>query len=373
MNKSVFIAASFTAAAVFFQMIFFDYGALSYIWPRWAALPVVVIGMSVWAMKAALWKADMLDMLAACFVIWAWLSLLWTADKDYSMLCATRLSELIMLWHFARRVDLSLWLPLLLAVVCLGALGAEITNRAEYGIFGNYNNEGEFFLISVPLIFGAWSDRIFWKFKISGAMGGVGILIAIYLAFLSTGHLQFLILAIALVYFAARKNIKAAVAVGCLAALFAGLYLDAHPDFIAGRYSHVKPRLHSWFVTTMMWLDHPVLGVGLGGYERAFPDYQSLDQKYLPIIHSEEWDSPNQRSGNAHSDYLHLAAELGIVGLGLALSWVTIAWRGAQWSAAKISLGIAIILAAIDFPMQKPEVATLAMLVCASATRIKTQ
>lgn len=373
MKRTIFIAASFATVAVFFQMTVFDYGALSYIWPRWAALPFVVMGMGAWAVSAPNWKVDALDSIAACFVIWAWLSLLWSADRDYSMLCATRLSELMLLWHFARRIDLSLWLPVLSAAVCLIALGAEITNRAEYGIFGNYNNEAEFFLIAAPLIFGAWASAVLWRFKLSGAMGGIGILIVLYLAVWSTGHLQFLVLAVALIYFAARKNIKAAVAVGILFALFVGLYLDAHPDFISGRYSHVKPRLHLWFITSIMWWDHSILGVGLGGYERWFPDYQSLDQKYLPMIHSEEWDSPNQRSGNAHSDYLHLAAELGIVGLGLALSWVTIAWRGAKWSAAKISLGIAIILAAIDFPMQKPEVATLAMLVCASATRIKTQ
>jgi O-antigen ligase len=58
--------------------------------------------------------------------------------------------------------------------------------------------------------------------------------------------------------------------------------------------------------TLRMWRAHPVLGVGLGTFEIAYPGYQSFP--------SELWIE------NAHNDYVEAAAETGLVGAVLILS-----------------------------------------------------
>ncbi len=55
-----------------------------------------------------------------------------------------------------------------------------------------------------------------------------------------------------------------------------------------------------------MWADHPLLGVGLGDFETAYPPYQSLT--------TDMWID------HAHNDYAEAAAETGLVGALLILS-----------------------------------------------------
>jgi O-antigen ligase len=55
-----------------------------------------------------------------------------------------------------------------------------------------------------------------------------------------------------------------------------------------------------------MWRDHPILGVGLGDFETAYPRYQSFP--------SDDWID------HAHNDYVEAFAETGLVGALLILS-----------------------------------------------------
>ena len=59
------------------------------------------------------------------------------------------------------------------------------------------------------------------------------------------------------------------------------------------------------FDTLRMWRDHPVLGVGLGAFEIAYPHYQSFP--------SDDWID------HAHNDYIEALAETGLVGALLIL------------------------------------------------------
>jgi O-antigen ligase len=55
-----------------------------------------------------------------------------------------------------------------------------------------------------------------------------------------------------------------------------------------------------------MWRDHPLLGVGLGDFETAYPRYE--------IFASDLWVD------HAHNDYVEAAAETGLLGALLILS-----------------------------------------------------
>jgi O-antigen ligase len=62
-----------------------------------------------------------------------------------------------------------------------------------------------------------------------------------------------------------------------------------------------------------MLRDHPVLGVGLGGFETAYPRYQSFP--------SDLWID------HAHNDYAEAVAETGLVGAALILSALALFFR----------------------------------------------
>jgi O-antigen ligase len=69
-------------------------------------------------------------------------------------------------------------------------------------------------------------------------------------------------------------------------------------------------RLAHWLAGIHMFLDHPWLGVGIGNYATAYPQY-ALGRFVLPL-------------GHAHNYYINIAAEAGIFGL-LAFTYFLIA------------------------------------------------
>ncbi len=70
----------------------------------------------------------------------------------------------------------------------------------------------------------------------------------------------------------------------------------------------VIERMAHWQAALGMWRDHFWVGIGLGGYETAYPAYRLISW-VLPL-------------GHAHNTYLNLAAEIGILGLVAYLVWL---------------------------------------------------
>lgn len=75
----------------------------------------------------------------------------------------------------------------------------------------------------------------------------------------------------------------------------------------------VVERMAHWQAGWYMFLDHPWLGVGAGNYAQAYPNY------YVG-----SWIEP---LGHAHDYYINMLAELGVVGGGLLLLVLAIAFR----------------------------------------------
>lgn len=75
----------------------------------------------------------------------------------------------------------------------------------------------------------------------------------------------------------------------------------------------VIERLAHWQAAFAMAEDHPLIGVGFGAYEIAYPRYALVN-----------WPHP---LGHAHNYYLNLLAEVGVIGLGAyLLLWLSISW-----------------------------------------------
>jgi O-antigen ligase len=69
-------------------------------------------------------------------------------------------------------------------------------------------------------------------------------------------------------------------------------------------FSAVERAAH-WLAGVRMFASHPVLGVGIGNYASAYPNY-----------HPRGWYAP---LGHAHNYYINVAAEAGIIGLSAYL------------------------------------------------------
>lgn len=87
----------------------------------------------------------------------------------------------------------------------------------------------------------------------------------------------------------------------------------------------IVERMAHWQSAAMMWAENPALGVGIGNYAAAYPQYS------LP-----RWDDP---LGHAHNYYLNVAAETGVIGLTAYLMlWVAAFWQ--SWRAVRMSHGL---------------------------------
>lgn len=75
-------------------------------------------------------------------------------------------------------------------------------------------------------------------------------------------------------------------------------------------------RVDIWRATWGMFKDHPVAGVGLGGYWAAIPQYHDASGEYTPQ--------------QAHNDYLELLASGGVVGFTLFLCFLFLLLKRAR-------------------------------------------
>jgi O-antigen ligase len=132
---------------------------------------------------------------------------------------------------------------------------------------------------------------------------------------------------------AARRSERRRPTTAAALTLLAGLLLFAYiaPGWVAiklGSVAHVDRTWAEWagdrkkmaVDALRMWRAHPLLGVGLGDFETAFPRYQSFP--------SDLWYD------HAHNDYVEAVAETGLVGALLILSALLLFFRLAfqDWS-----------------------------------------
>ena len=88
----------------------------------------------------------------------------------------------------------------------------------------------------------------------------------------------------------------------------------------------VKGRLLMWQTTLAMVADHPVIGIGAGTYGAQYQPYRARVFERLPdpaVVYPAGEHSFTE-AGHAHSDYLQIVAETGVVGLSLFLGLVVL-------------------------------------------------
>ena len=134
-----------------------------------------------------------------------------------------------------------------------------------------------------------------------------------------------------------------------------------------------RVRAWDWWVGYEMWQDHPLTGVGLGGYKINFVPYKA---DFLATPRGADYNFPIARAAQAHNEYVQLAAETGAVGfLVLVCGIGLVAYWGLRRIAAQgdperrlelLLLGAGLITvfvhAAVSFPWHLPA-SSLAFLV----------
>ena len=106
-----------------------------------------------------------------------------------------------------------------------------------------------------------------------------------------------------------KLNYKVLTALGLIfITVFPSFVFSSTVGFTRGS---VRSRMLIWKGALFMIKNNPVLGVGTGNFEIAYPFWSAGKEDVLRPL--------GERVGNAHNDYLEIAAENGIVGLLLFL------------------------------------------------------
>ncbi|KUK26449.1 MAG: O-antigen ligase-related protein [Acetothermia bacterium 64_32] len=126
-----------------------------------------------------------------------------------------------------------------------------------------------------------------------------------------------------------------------------------------------RVRAWDWWVGYEMWRDHPLTGVGLGGYKISFVPYKA---DFLATPRGAGYNFPIARAAQAHNEYVQLAAETGAVGFLVLLCGIgLVAYWGLRRLAAQgaperrlelLLLGAGLVAtfvhAAVSFPWHLP-------------------
>jgi O-antigen ligase len=138
-----------------------------------------------------------------------------------------------------------------------------------------------------------------------------------------------------------------------------------------------ESRLRIWAAAVQMWRDHPVEGVGPGGFDYRFREYRPVDIQSRP--------------DRVHNDYLNLLADWGVVGGGIVLAgtalwlvWLRKTWpqvrreenvfgsgqsnRFALFLGASCGLAALAVHSAMDFNLHIPANALVAVVLLALLT-----
>lgn len=236
------------------------------------------------------------------------------------------------------------------------------------GGFGNENHMAELLLICLPFA-GLWFQS---RRQPDRWVGPVLIVFTVAaLLFHNASRIEFLVIpgAIWIAIIAglfSRGQHKAALSVaGGTLLVAAGVLVVLENRFLL--FEPAAERAELFINTTLLWLDHPVVGTGIGGFDYFYSEYQQRHLSYLSGARELVLPSAFFFADAVHNEPLQLLVETGVIGALIAF-WVFFelvrnAARSAGCSALSLTSGIAVVtlllIAMVNFPLRNP--ATLAL------------
>ena len=210
-----------------------------------------------------------------------------------------------------------------------GTITGTFHDQRVGGPIGDPNTYAQVLLVILPLALDRFINEKSNILKVLGGLAMVIIPITVYLTYSRGGFLALLVVLIALVYFY-RPEFSRVVLI-FLVLLLAMQFLPAQymdristlrvfiptPNSRLTQEGSVQGRISEMLVGLQMFADHPFTGVGLNNFSANYLDYSAK----LGIDNRRE-------ARSAHSLYIELAAELGLIGLAAFFSLLYFTLKG---------------------------------------------
>ncbi len=330
-------------------------------------------------------RAGRIDIPVLCFLSWSGLSVIWAQNRYLALEELVFLTSLAAVYYVISKTNTPLKLiskaVSLAAVTASGYgifqfLGLDFLNPRPaqmVSTFGNVNFAGEYIAASLFFTAGLFLEG---KKKEKIVYGSAGALQLVYLVITGArGGWVGLFGGGIILFFILGPRIRTARAISfalgglAVSLLFVRLIGGAQSlDAAASRaysifnihHPSVQVRLHVWRSMLEMIKQNPLAGVGAGNFQIVFPLFRPLEELRISGIVTQV--------ARAHNDYLEIAADLGIIGLGL-FAWLlaetvkTLKNRKCSMDCAHAccAAGVVCILtsALFGFPLKTPSTALL--------------
>ena len=211
-----------------------------------------------------------------------------------------------------------------------GSIGEDIdTSIRTGGLSEGANSAGRYFVVAMILFVYL---RTIEKKPILRTLSGIGIIITFLGVFFTVSRTSIVLLFTAIgliILLNPQKKLNfSLIIVFMLAILTLTMLSESVFKIIASIIPSISQgtdtiglRYKLWDAGFRMWLDHPITGVGIGRFPYELPYYaRGIPPHYLHLV--------------AHSTYVQLLSETGIVGLALWLSMAAVSlvnlWRASQ-------------------------------------------
>ncbi|MDO8734814.1 MAG: O-antigen ligase family protein, partial [Elusimicrobiota bacterium] len=178
-----------------------------------------------------------------------------------------------------------------------------------FSTFGNPIFFAAFLVVTIPLaVFKLIQERessykVLWFFIL------ISFLVALYFTKTRASWIAFIVSLIVYIFLSLDSKAKKVILIFSLLS-FGFLFTLKTKNVWMRQQGH----LVIWRDSLRMLFDKPVLGVGLGSFHISFPDYASDELKKI-------WPQTQNIVNDAHSEFVQILAELGVVGFGIFL-WI---------------------------------------------------
>jgi len=346
-------------------LLFYGFGTINPYPIRLAALSLVVgMGLLAWTWHEMPWPRDRVTVAVLLVLAYGASSLAWSPDWREGVLSLQMLAisaGLFICLRFTDRGWLGRAVPVVAALAVGGSLAYSFTDRLLFGGMGNENFQAEFLLPLIPLcLIGVATWRRGWTWAIPCASAA-----ASYLAIWNLSNARWMGIAglgallMGALWLHGYRRFAAWLTIGGMAV--AALLFPWWP------VSSILQRLELSYNTTLMWLDRPLLGAGLGGFNYLYPFYQESHPAWIDgrSIHK-LW----LYAGATHNEFVQALAMFGIAGVALIAFAFGLIVNGYQDDAlgrgGLAALAICLGMATVGFPFQNPSTAVVAIVALAA-------
>ncbi len=179
--------------------------------------------------------------------------------------------------------------------------------------FRHANNFGAYLVMIMPIYLSfIFCKKIKRRNKICFSLGLTPLIFCIIRTYSRGAWLALFVAMLILALLKSRKIFVALIVLIVILTLFLPHRIKSRAsDSLNFQEGTSWERLKLWNGALLMVKEHPFLGFGVNTYTKNFPDYKPPD--YWGVIYP-------------HNSYLHMATEIGLVGLGLFLTFIILAF-----------------------------------------------